>query len=174
MNRTEAKEMGETGQLRSLDDALALLPHKDPFVFVDEIVYLEPGVKAVGIKRVRPDEFWVPGHFPDRPTMPGVLIMEAMAQVGAVALLAKDVDGVRKNPKESAKGRRLLPLFAGVDKVRFRRPVRPGDSLALETELLGTWGNFGRARSIAQLTDGSPVAEAELMFALGDLDGGDL
>ncbi|HOK70218.1 MAG TPA: 3-hydroxyacyl-[acyl-carrier-protein] dehydratase FabZ, partial [Bacillota bacterium] len=73
--------MGETGQLRSLDDALALLPHKDPFVFVDEIVYLEPGVKAVGIKRVRPDEFWVPGHFPDRPTMPGVLIIEAMAQV---------------------------------------------------------------------------------------------
>jgi 3-hydroxyacyl-[acyl-carrier-protein] dehydratase len=166
--------MGETGSLRSVDNALSLLPHREPFLLIDEIVYLEPGARAVGIKRVRSDEFWVPGHFPDRPTMPGVLIIEAMAQVGAVALLAGTGEGVWENPREAVEGGRMLPLFAGVDGVRFRRPVRPGDSLTLETELLGTWGNFGRARSTAQLTDGSPVAEAKLMFALGDLDGGDL
>ena len=139
---------------------ISLLPHREPFVLVDEIVSAEPGVQAVGIKRVRSDEFWARGHFPGHPVMPGVLIVEAMAQVGAVALfmgMPQKDDGV-------------LPLFAGANNVRFRRQVRPGDTLTIETRILQSWHSFGRAHSTARLPDGALAAEAELLFALGDAE----
>jgi 3-oxoacyl-[acyl-carrier-protein] synthase II len=139
---------------------IRLLPHREPFVLVDEIVSAEPGVQAVGIKQVRPDEFWAPGHFPGHPVMPGVLIVEAMAQVGAVALFLgmPQPDG------------NVLPLFAGANNVRFRRQVCPGDTLTIETRILQSWRNFGRAHSTARLPDGVLAAEAELLFALGEAE----
>lgn len=139
---------------------ISLLPHRDPFVLIDEIVSAEPGVRAVGIKRVRSDEFWARGHFPGHPVMPGVLIIEAMAQVGAVALfmgMPRKDDGV-------------LPLFAGANNVRFRHQVCPGDALTIETRILQSWRNFGRAHSTARLPDGVLAAEAELLFALGEAE----
>ena len=139
---------------------ISLLPHREPFVLVDEIVSAEPGVQAVGIKRVRSDEFWATGHFPGHPVMPGVLIVEAMAQVGAVALFLD-------MPQQDNS---VLPLFAGANNVRFRHQVCPGDTLTIETRILQSWHSFGRAHSTARLPDGALAAEAELLFALEEAE----
>src|SRR5207247_4232134 len=101
----------------------AILPHREPFLLIDEVVELEPGERVVARKRVRPDEWYLAGHFPGRPVMPGVLIVEAMAQTGAVAVLSQ----------EENRGR--LALCAGVDDGRFKRIVEPGDVLELEVTL---------------------------------------
>ena len=101
----------------------AILPHRDPFLFLDEVVDLRPGEKVVARKQVRPDEWYLSGHFPGRPIMPGVLIVEAMAQAGAVAVLSEE------------ENRGKLALFAGIDGVRFKRVVEPGDELELTCEL---------------------------------------
>jgi len=146
------------GESRATANPISLLPHREPFVLVDEIVSAEPGVQAVGIKRVRCDEFWASGHFPGRPVMPGVLIVEAMAQVGAVALFL----GMPQQDDS------VLPLFAGANNVRFRRQVCPGDTLTIETRILQSWHSFGRAHSTARLPDGALAAEAELLFTLGE------
>src|ERR671922_481976 len=101
----------------------AIIPHRDPFLFLDEVLELEPGRRVVARKEVRPDEWYFAGHFPGRPIMPGVIMVEALAQAGAVAVLS-----VEEN-------RGKLALFAGIDGVRFKRLVEPGDELELTCEL---------------------------------------
>jgi 3-hydroxyacyl-[acyl-carrier-protein] dehydratase len=131
-----------------------ILPHRYPFLLVDRI--LEVGENyAVGIKNVTQNEPFFPGHFPGRPLMPGVLIVEAMAQVGAVALLSQ--------PANQGK----LALFAGIDKVRFKRPVRPGDVLTMKVTLERMRGPVGRGRGEATV-DGEIAAVGEFLFAVAE------
>jgi 3-hydroxyacyl-[acyl-carrier-protein] dehydratase len=132
-----------------------LIPHRYPFLLVDRIEELEPGVRAVGIKNVTQNEPFFEGHFPDYPVMPGVLVVEAMAQVGAVGVMA---GGEHKDK---------LALFAGIDGVRFRRQVLPGDVLRMEVEIERLKGRVGRGRGRATVGD-ERVCEAELMFAFAE------
>jgi 3-hydroxyacyl-[acyl-carrier-protein] dehydratase len=134
---------------------LEVLPHRFPFLLVDRVVELEPGVRATGIKQVTINEWFFQGHFPGRPVMPGVLIVEAMAQVGAVALLAQ--------PDFAGK----IPFFAGIDGVRFRRVVQPGDTLTLTMELTKMRSRVGKGKGEARV-DGGLAAEGEFTFAIGD------
>ena len=136
-----------------INEILNVLPHRYPFLLVDKILELEKGKKAVGLKNVTVNEPFFQGHFPGYPVMPGVLIMEALAQVGAVALLSM----------EEYKGK--IALFAGIDKARFRQQVFPGDQLIMEVEVLKVKGPVGKARATAKVAD-KMVAEAELMFAI--------
>jgi 3-hydroxyacyl-[acyl-carrier-protein] dehydratase len=131
----------------------AILPHRDPFLLIDEVVELEPGVRVVARKRVRPDEWYLTGHFPGRPIMPGVLIVEAMAQTGAVAVLSE----------EENRGR--LALFAGIDGVRFKRIVEPGDELELTCDLERVRGPVGKGRAEARV-GGELAARGTLTFAV--------
>lgn len=132
-----------------------IIPHRYPFLLVDRIVELEEGKRAVGLKNVTANEEFFNGHFPEYPVMPGVLIVEALAQVGAVAMLIK----------EENKGR--LAFFAGIDQCRFKGQVKPGDQLHLEVEIIRLRGTIGKGKGIAKV-DGKVVAEMELMFALGE------
>ncbi|HZA45978.1 MAG TPA: 3-hydroxyacyl-ACP dehydratase FabZ [Rubrobacter sp.] len=132
-----------------------LIPHRYPFLLVDRIEEIEPGVRAVGLKNVTQNEPFFQGHFPDYPVMPGVLIIEAMAQVGAVGVMA------------GREHRDRLALFAGIDGVRFRRQVLPGDVLRMEVEITRLKGMVGRGKGRATV-DGERVCEAELMFAFAD------
>lgn len=130
-----------------------IIPHRHPFLLLDRIEEYVPGESAVGILEVTPEMFWVPGHFPDYAVMPGVLIVEALAQAGAVALLSV--------PENRGK----LAFFAGIDKVRFKRQVVPGESVRLEcriTKMRGPIG-FGEARASV---DGELACAGELMFAI--------
>ena len=129
-----------------------LIPHRYPFLLVDRIEEVEPGVRAVGIKSVTQNEPFFQGHFPDYPVMPGVLIVEAMAQVGAVGVMSV----------EEYRGK--LALFAGIDGVRFRRQVVPGDVLTMEVEIQRLKGKIGRGKGRATVA-GERVCEADLMFA---------
>lgn len=131
----------------------AILPHRPPFLLIDEVVVLEPGSRVVARKHVREDEFWTTGHFPGRPVMPGVLIVEAMAQAGAVAVLSE----------EENRGR--IAFFAGIDDVRFKRIVEPGDELELECELERIRGPIGRGKATAKV-DGKLAARGTLTFAV--------
>ncbi|BBU41210.1 3-hydroxyacyl-ACP dehydratase FabZ [Aeribacillus composti] len=130
-----------------------IIPHRYPFLLVDRVVELEEGKRAVGIKNVTINEPFFNGHYPDYPVMPGVLIVEALAQVGGVAMMKK----------EEYKGK--LPLFAGIDKCRFKRQVRPGDQLKLEVEMIVQRGPIGKAKGIAKVDD-EIACEAELTFAV--------
>ena len=131
----------------------AILPHRDPFLLIDEVVELQPGARVVARKSVRPDEWYFQGHFPGRPIMPGVLIVEAMAQTGAVAVLTE----------EENRGR--LALFAGIDDVRFKRLVQPGDVLDLTCDLERVRGPVGKGRATAHV-DGELAARGTLTFAV--------
>jgi 3-hydroxyacyl-[acyl-carrier-protein] dehydratase len=135
------------------DEIEAILPHRPPFLLIDEVVELEPGSRVVARKHVRDDEFWISGHFPGRPVMPGVLIVEAMAQTGAVAVLSE----------EENRGR--IAFFAGIDDVRFKRIVEPGDELELECELERIRGPIGRGKATAKV-DGKLAARGTLTFAV--------
>lgn len=136
-----------------------LIPHRYPFLLVDKIEELEPGERAVGIKNVTQNEPFFQGHFPEYPVMPGVLIVEAMAQVGAVGVMVNE------------EYRDKLALFAGIDGVRFRRQVVPGDVLRMEVHIERLKGRIGRGRGLASV-DGEKACEAELMFAFADKEGG--
>jgi 3-hydroxyacyl-[acyl-carrier-protein] dehydratase len=132
-----------------------ILPHRDPFLLIDEVTVLEPGARVVARKTVRVDEWYLSGHFPGRPIMPGVLIVEAMAQTGAVAVLADE------------ENRGKLALFAGIDDVRFKRIVEPGDELELTCELERVRGPIGRGKATATV-DGELAARGTLTFAVTD------
>lgn len=131
----------------------AIIPHRHPFLLVDRIVELEPGKRAVGLKNVSMGEPFFQGHFPNYPVMPGVLIVEAMAQVGAVAML-QHPDGAGK-----------LALFAGIDNVRFKRQVKPGDVLRLEVEIGQIRRGIGIGNGTATV-DGEVACKGDIMFAL--------
>lgn len=140
--------------LYTAKEIMEIIPHRYPFLLIDTIEELEPGVRALGKKCVSGGEFWFQGHFPGNPVMPGVLIVEAMAQVGAVALLSQP----------EWKGR--TAYFAGIDRAKFRRKVLPGDVLLLETEIIKVKGPVGVGRAAAYV-DGKKAAEAQLTFAIG-------
>ena len=130
-----------------------LIPHRYPFLLVDRIETLEPGVRAVGIKNVTQNEPFFEGHFPDYPVMPGVLVVEALAQVGAVAVL--------RMPEHRGK----LAFFAGIDDCRVKRVVEPGDVLELRCELERIRGAIGRGKAEARV-DGDLACKATLTFAV--------
>lgn len=130
-----------------------IIPHRYPFLLVDKILDVEEGKRVVGLKNVTMNEPFFQGHFPDYPVMPGVLIVEALAQVGAIAVL-----GMEEN-----KGK--LGFLAGIDKCRFKRQVKPGDQLKLDVEIIRMRGPIGKGKGIATV-DGEVACEAEIMFAI--------
>ena len=150
--------MDEPREVLDIRKILAILPHRYPFLLVDRIVSMEEGRRVVGIKNVTFNEPFFQGHFPGNPVMPGVLIVEAMAQVGAVLLLRGVPDRERK-----------LVYFAGIDRARFRRPVTPGDQVRFEVEVLKLRSRSARLRGEA-FVDGGLVAEAELFSSMVDRD----
>ncbi len=135
------------------DGIKRIIPHREPFLLLDRIVELEPGVRAVAEKDVRADDWWFAGHFPDRPIMPGVLQVEALAQTAAACAMSMP------------EYRGGLGLFAGIDEVRFKRMVVPGETLRLEAVMLKLHRAFGRAKVTASV-DGAVSTEGEILFVL--------
>ncbi len=143
--------------MMEISEIMRILPHAYPFLLVDRIIEVEAGKRIVGIKNVTYNEPFFPGHFPGRPIMPGVMIVEAMAQTAGILVFKSLLEEQFKNPV----------YFLGIDNVRFRKPVIPGDQLRLELEITkhrqSIWGFKGKA-----LVDGNLAAEAELLAMLGD------
>ena len=138
-----------------------ILPHRYPFLLVDKIIELEPRRKIVGIKQVTVNEHFFQGHFPDAPVMPGVLQIEALAQVGAILALREFADRADK-----------IPFFSGIDKARFRRPVVPGDTLVLEVTALRIGSKVQKMQGVAKV-DGQITAEAEIMCIIANRETGE-
>jgi 3-hydroxyacyl-[acyl-carrier-protein] dehydratase len=131
----------------------SILPHRAPFLLIDDVVELDPGRRVVALREVRGDDWWFPGHFPSRPVMPGVLIVEAMAQTGAVAVLVEE------------ENRGKIAYFAGIDDCRFKRIVEPGDVLTLTCEIDTVRGPIGRGKATAHVGD-ALAARGTLTFAV--------
>jgi 3-hydroxyacyl-[acyl-carrier-protein] dehydratase len=130
-----------------------ILPHREPFLLIDEVIELDPGRRVVARRDVRADDPWFAGHFPARPVMPGVLIVEAMAQTGAVAVLVEEAN------------RGKIAFFAGIDDCRFKRVVEPGDVLTLTCEIDQVRGPIGRGKATAYVGD-ELAARGTLTFAV--------
>ena len=140
--------------LMGIKEIQEIIPHRHPFLLVDCIEELEPGVKAVGYKSVTYDEPYFRGHFPQEPVMPGVLTVEALAQVGAVAILAKE------------ENRGKIAYFGGIQKCKFKGKIVPGDKVKLETKIIRQKGPVGVGEAVASV-DGKIVVSAELTFMIG-------
>jgi beta-hydroxyacyl-ACP dehydratase FabZ len=149
----------EPGVVYTTGDILSILPHRYPFLLVDRIVALEPEKRITGLKNVTVNEPFFEGHFPGAPVMPGVLIIESMAQVAGV-LIYRDL------PEKEKK----LIYFTGIENAKFRRPVTPGDQLLIEMELLVRRNNFGKMAGTAKV-EGKLAAEAVVQFAIVDHPG---
>ena len=132
-----------------------ILPHRPPFLLIDEVLELEPGKRVLARREIRADDWWFAGHFPGRPVMPGVLTIEAIAQAGAVAVLADEVN------------RGKLPFFAGIDDCKFKRIVEPGDVLSLECEFVRVRGPVAKGDGVARVGD-EIAAQAALTVFVGD------
>lgn len=130
-----------------------ILPHRDPFLLIDEVLELDPGARVVARREVREEDWWFAGHFPGRPVMPGVLIVEAMAQAGAVAVLVEE------------ENRGKIAFFAGIDDCRFKRVVEPGDILTLVCEIDTVRGPIGRGKATAHVGE-ALAARGTLTFAV--------
>jgi beta-hydroxyacyl-ACP dehydratase FabZ len=139
-----------------IEEILKLLPHRYPMLLVDRILELEEGKRIVGLKNVSINEHFFQGHFPDAPVMPGVLIIEALAQCGVVLAMHE----IRESPDK-------LFFFGGIDKARFRRPVVPGDQLILEVTVLQRRASTARLHGVARVDD-AVAAEAELLSVMVD------
>lgn len=135
----------------NISDIIKIIPHRAPFLLIDKIIDIEPGIKATGIKQVTYNEYFFQGHFPEEPIMPGVLIIEALAQVGAVALLSL----------EELKGK--TAYFGGIKFAKFRKKVIPGDTLTLQLDIIKRRGPLGIGKAIAYV-EKDKVTEAELTF----------
>lgn len=146
----------DTGRVIEAEEIQRILPHRYPFLLVDRVIEIEPPTRAVGIKNVTLNEPFFQGHFPTYPVMPGVLIVEAMAQVGGVAVLASD------------EYKDKLALFAGIDNVRFKRQVKPGDTLRIEVEVQKIRRGLGLGAGTATV-NGDLACKGDIMFALVDL-----
>lgn len=145
----------DTGRM-DINDIMAYLPHRYPFLLVDRVITLEPGKRIVALKNVSMNEPFFPGHFPAHPVMPGVLILEALAQ--AAALLSFKTVGDKPNPD-------AVVYFAGIDGARFKKPVMPGDQLMMYVEILRNLKGIWKYATYAEV-DGTRVAEAEMMATL--------
>jgi 3-hydroxyacyl-[acyl-carrier-protein] dehydratase len=137
------------------DEIEKIIPHREPFLLIDEVLELEPGRRVVARREVRADDWWFAGHFPGRPVMPGVLTVEAIAQTGAVAVLVEE------------ENRGKLAFFAGIDGCKFKRVVEPGDTLTLECEIVQQRGPIGKGKGTARVGDELAVQTA-LTFFVGD------
>ena len=137
------------------DEIEKILPHREPFLLVDEVLELEAGKRVVARRRIRPDDWWFPGHFPARPVMPGVLTVEAIAQAGAVAVLADEAN------------RGKIPFFAGIDDCKFKRVVEPGDELTLECTFVRVRGPVALGEGVARVGD-EIAAQAMLKVFVGE------
>jgi UDP-3-O-[3-hydroxymyristoyl] N-acetylglucosamine deacetylase/3-hydroxyacyl-[acyl-carrier-protein] dehydratase len=151
--RAKAPGIANAEGALNVNEIMKIIPHREPFLFVDRVIFLEKGKRAIGVKNVTINDYFFRGHFPGRPVMPGVIIVEAMAQVGGVMMLAS----------EENKGK--LAFFLSINNVKFRKPVVPGDQLILEVEAIKVKSKTGQVRGRA-LVDGKVVAEADFVCAL--------
>lgn len=139
--------------LMNKEQIMEIIPHRDPFLLIDEINEMEVGKRVVATKYIKEDDFWFKGHFPGYPVTPGVLMIEMLAQAGAVAMLSI--------PENKGK----IGLFAGIDGAKFKRQVVPGDTLRLEVEIIKVKGPIGVGKAIATV-DGQKAVSAEITFAI--------
>ena len=147
MNTSATQEVIDINRIREI------IPHRYPFLLIDRITYMEPGIKATGYKNMTTNEPFFQGHFPGNPIMPGVLIVEALAQLGCATMLLKE------------EYKNMIGLFAGIDNVRFKKPVYPGDRLDLSVELIKLKGPIGKFKGEAKV-DGQLACEGEVVFAI--------
>jgi len=141
--------------LFDINQIKTMLPHRYPFLLVDRVLELVPKQRLVALKNVTMNENFFTGHFPERPVMPGVLIIESMAQAAGLVMLSED----------EHKGK--TPYFTGIDNARFRKTIVPGDQIIIEIDVIRIKGNVGRVKAVAKV-DNQIATEAELMFIIGE------